>query len=132
MTIDSFLDSLKYDQNGLVTAIVQDHKNDQVLMVAHMDREAVRRTLTSGRTCFWSRSRQTYWVKGETSGNTQDVKAVYVDCDKDVLLVKVDQKGAACHEGYRTCFFREVDAEGNETVVGEKWMSMNISPSGCP
>ena len=120
MSIDTFLDSLRYDQNGLVTAIVQDCENGQVLMVAHMDREAVRRTLASGRTCFWSRSRREYWVKGETSGNTQEVRAVCVDCDKDVLLVKVDQKGAACHKGYRSCFFREVDSEGNETVVGER------------
>ncbi|MGC8862651.1 MAG: phosphoribosyl-AMP cyclohydrolase [Armatimonadota bacterium] len=120
MSIERFLDSLKYDTNGLVAAVVQDYANGQVLMVAWMDREAVRRTLTSGRTCFWSRSRQTYWVKGETSGNTQDVRAVYVDCDKDTLLVKVDQKGAACHEGYRSCFFRQVDSDGGETVVGEK------------
>ena len=120
MSIDSFLDSVKYDANGLVTAVVQDYANGEVLMVAYMDREALRRTLTSGRTCFWSRSRQQYWVKGETSGNTQDVKGVYVDCDKDCLLVKVEQKGAACHEAYRSCFFREVDSEGAETVIGEK------------
>lgn len=120
MTIDSFLDSLKYDQNGLVAAVIQDYENDQVLMVGWMNREAVRRTLTSGRTCFWSRSRQQYWVKGETSGNIQEVKAVYVDCDKDALVIKVDQKGAACHEGYRSCFYRQVDSAGNEIVVGEK------------
>jgi phosphoribosyl-AMP cyclohydrolase len=120
LSIDSFLDSLKYDRKGLVAAVVQDYENGDVLMVGWMDREAVRRTLTSGRTCFWSRSRQEYWVKGETSGNTQEVRAVYVDCDKDALLVKVEQKGPACHEGYRTCFFRQVDLEGSETVVGEK------------
>lgn len=120
--MDSFLDSLKYDRDGLVAAIVQDHENGQVLMVAYMNREAVQRTLTSGRTCFWSRSRQKFWVKGESSGNVQAVKGVYVDCDKDALLVKVEQKGAACHEGYRTCFFREVDSNANETVVEEKLM----------
>jgi phosphoribosyl-AMP cyclohydrolase len=120
LSIDAFADSLKYNADGLVAAVVQDHSNDQVLMVAWMDREAVRRTLQSGRTCFWSRSRQTYWVKGETSGHTQEVRAVYVDCDKDTLLVRVDQKGAACHEGYRSCFFRRVDSEGAEEVVGEK------------
>jgi phosphoribosyl-AMP cyclohydrolase len=118
LSIDSFLDGLKYDENGLVTAIVQDDANGQVLMVAWMDREAVRRTLTSGRTCFWSRSRRKYWVKGETSGHFQAVRGVCVDCDRDVLLVKVDQTGAACHEGYRSCFFRQVDSEGNETIVG--------------
>jgi len=120
LSIDNFLDSLKYDHDGLVAAIIQDDANGEVLMVGWMDREAVRRTLTSGRTCFWSRSRQKYWVKGETSGNTQEVRAIYVDCDKDALVVKVDQRGAACHEGYRSCFFREVDSEGNETVVGRK------------
>lgn len=120
MSIDSFVDSLKYDKDGLVPAVVQDSENGQVLMVAYMNRESVQRTLTTGRTCFWSRSRQKFWVKGETSGNVQVVKSVAVDCDKDCLLVKIDQTGAACHEGYRSCFFREVDAEGNETVVGEK------------
>jgi len=120
LSIDAFADSLKYNADGLVAAVVQDHSNDQVLMVAWMDREAVRRTLQSGRTCFWSRSRQTYWVKGETSGHTQEVRAVYVDCDRDTLLVRVDQKGAACHEGYRSCFFRRVDSEGAEEVVGQK------------
>lgn len=118
--LDDFLNSLKYDDNGLITAVVQDYANGDVLMVAYMNREAVARTLTSGRTCFWSRSRRKYWVKGETSGNIQVVKAVYVDCDKDCLVVKVDQTGAACHEGYRTCFFREVDSDGNETVIRER------------
>jgi phosphoribosyl-AMP cyclohydrolase len=120
LSIDGFLDSLKYDTNGLVTAVVQDNTNGHVLMVGHMNREAVRRTLTSGRTCFWSRSRQKYWVKGETSGHFQAVKSVYVDCDKDCLLVKVDQTGAACHENYRSCFFRQVDSEGNEEVITER------------
>lgn len=118
--MDTFLDSLKYDANGLVTAVVQDHENNEILMVAFMNREAVKRTLESGRTCFWSRSRQKFWVKGETSGHVQVVKGVYVDCDKDALVVKVEQTGAACHEGYRTCFFRQVDSQADETVVGEK------------
>lgn len=122
LAIENFLDTLKYDQNGLVTAVIQDYQNGQVLMVGWMDREAVKRTLTSGRTCFWSRSRKQYWVKGETSGNIQQVKEVYVDCDKDTLLVKVDQRGAACHEGYRSCFFRKVDSDGEEIIVGEKLM----------
>lgn len=117
MSLDAFLDSLKYDRDGLVPAVVQDCDNGDVLMVGYMNREAVRRTLTSGRTCFWSRSRQQYWVKGETSGNVQEVKSVRVDCDKDCLLVKVNQRGAACHEGYRSCFFREVDSEGTERII---------------
>lgn len=118
--MDEFLDSLKYDANGLITAVVQDYANGDVLMVAYMNKEAVKRTLTSGRTCFWSRSRQQYWVKGETSGNTQVLKAFAVDCDRDCLLVKVEQKGAACHEGYRSCFFREVNSDGSVTVVAEQ------------
>ena len=117
---DDFLDSLKYDSNGLVPAVVQDHASGEVLMVGYMNREAVRRTLATGRTCFWSRSRQEFWVKGETSGHIQEVKSVRVDCDKDCLLVKVEQTGAACHTGYRSCFFREVDGEGIERVIGEK------------
>ena len=120
MGIEEFLDSLKYDGNGLVPAVVQDVENGDVLMVGFMNREAVKRTLTSGRTCFWSRSRQKYWVKGETSGNVQQVEHVYIDCDKDCLLVKVHQTGAACHKGYRQCFYREVDSDGRETVIAEQ------------
>lgn len=118
--LDSFLDSLKYDSDGLVPAVVQDDTTGDVLMVAYMNRDAVAKTLTSGRACFWSRSRQTFWIKGETSGNVQVVKSVYVDCDKDCFVVKVDQTGAACHKGYRSCFFRQVDSNGGETVVLER------------
>ena len=120
--MEQFLDSLKYDANGLVPAVVQDHDNGDVLMVGYMNREAVRATLTTGRTTFWSRSRQKFWIKGETSGNIQAVKSVYVDCDRDCILVKVEQKGAACHEGYRSCFFRQVDADGGEQIVPDKLM----------
>lgn len=120
MTLDELVASLKYDSDGLVPAVVQDSSNGEVLMVGYMNAEAVKRTLTSGRTCFWSRSRQQYWVKGETSGNTQEVRSVCIDCDKDCLLIKVEQKGAACHEGYRTCFFREVDGEAGVRVIKDK------------
>jgi phosphoribosyl-AMP cyclohydrolase len=90
-------------------------------MVGYMNREAVRKTLESGRVCFWSRSRQEYWIKGETSGHTQTVRTVAFDCDADALLIKVEQKGGACHTGYRSCFFREVSPDGNATcIVGEK------------
>jgi len=111
---------LKFDANGLIPAVVQDVENGQVLMVAYMNQEAVERTLTSGRATYWSRSRQQFWVKGETSGHIQLVKELYVDCDQDCLLVKVEQVGAACHEGYRTCFFRRVSEDG-ETLetIGE-------------
>ncbi len=115
------LNQLKTDQNGLIPAIIQDDRNNEVLMVGYMNREAVRRTLESGRVCFWSRSRQEYWIKGETSGHTQTVRTVAFDCDGDALLIKVEQKGGACHVGYRSCFFREVSPDGNSTrIVGEK------------
>lgn len=95
---------LKRDAQGFVPAVIQDAGSKDVLMVGWMDDEALHRTLTTGRTTFWSRSRQTYWVKGETSGNTQAVREVRLDCDGDTLLVIVDQTGPACHTGARTCF----------------------------
>jgi phosphoribosyl-ATP pyrophosphohydrolase/phosphoribosyl-AMP cyclohydrolase len=109
----SLLDQIKYDASGLVPAVVQDAKDGQILMVAYMNREALRRTLESGATCFWSRSRQEYWVKGATSGNTQRVVRVAVDCDHDSILVVVEQKGVACHTGNRSCFFSEILAGGD-------------------
>ncbi len=98
---------LKFDKNGLIPAIVQDYKTREVLMLAYMNKASVKRTLTSGKTCYWSRSRKKYWVKGETSGNFQFVKGVYYDCDMDTLLIKVRQKGVACHTGNRSCFYRK-------------------------
>ena len=111
-------EGLKFDANGLVPAVIQDETNSEILMVGYMNQEAVERTIKTGRVTFWSRSRSQFWVKGETSGNTQHVSAMYVDCDKDCLLVKVEQVGAACHEGYRSCFFRKVSTDGEtlETV----------------
>lgn len=90
--------------DGLVCAVIQDDSSGDVLMVAWMDDEALRRTLTEGRVTFWSRSRGEYWRKGDTSGHTQHVRSVAIDCDGDALLVRVDQVGAACHTGTRTCF----------------------------
>jgi phosphoribosyl-AMP cyclohydrolase len=95
---------LKFDAQGLVTAVIQDHADGAVLMVGWMDAEAVRRTLTTGRTWFWSRSRRQYWQKGETSGHRQYVRSVHADCDRDTLLVRVEQVGGACHTGARSCF----------------------------
>lgn len=106
---DPLLDSIRYDANGLVPAVVQDARDGQVLMMAWMNREALRRTLREGITCFWSRSRREFWVKGATSGNTQKVVRVAVDCDRDTVLVIVEQKGVACHTGKRSCFFTELD-----------------------
>ncbi len=95
---------LKRDSSGLVAAVVQQHDTGEVLMLGWMDDEALARTLTTGRVTFWSRSRQEYWRKGDTSGHVQHVRAVALDCDGDALLVQVDQVGAACHTGDRTCF----------------------------
>ncbi|MCC5671327.1 phosphoribosyl-AMP cyclohydrolase [Kocuria rhizophila] len=103
---------LTRDAAGLVAAVVQQHGTGEVLMLGWMDDEALRRTLTEGRVTFWSRSRQEYWRKGDTSGHIQRVHSVHLDCDGDALLVRVDQTGAACHTGSRTCFDgRDLHAE---------------------
>ncbi|MQA76860.1 MAG: phosphoribosyl-AMP cyclohydrolase [Streptosporangiales bacterium] len=107
---------LKRDQAGLVAAVVQQHDSGEVLMLGWMDDEALHRTLTTGRCTFWSRSRSEYWVKGATSGHAQYVRSVALDCDGDAVLVRVDQVGAACHTGDRTCF----DALPLDAVVGER------------
>jgi phosphoribosyl-AMP cyclohydrolase len=113
------LDAVTFDADGLVPAIVQDVETDQVLMMAYMTADTLRETLDTGRMVYWSRSRRERWVKGQTSGHTQAVEEVRVDCDGDALLFKVRQEGGACHTGYRSCFFRRAD---NETLVadGEK------------
>ncbi|WP_183408079.1 phosphoribosyl-AMP cyclohydrolase [Nocardioides pocheonensis] len=103
---------LKRNEQGLVPAVVQQHDTGEVLMLGWMDDEALHRTLTTGRGTFWSRSRQEYWVKGETSGNRQHVVEVRLDCDGDTLLVKVDQEGPACHTGARTCFDADLLTDG--------------------
>lgn len=101
---------LRYDANGLIPAVVQQHDTGEVLMVAWMNEESLRRTLESRTTWFWSRSRQEFWNKGATSGNTQRVVSVDADCDADTLLVRVDSPGPACHTGDRTCFHRPLAA----------------------
>jgi phosphoribosyl-AMP cyclohydrolase len=116
-----FLNKLKFDVNGLIPVVVQDHKDNTVLMVAYMNREAVKRTLKTKKATFWSRSRQKFWVKGEQSGNVQKVKNMYYDCDGDCLLLKVEQiGGAACHTGYRSCFFSKVGTKGKVIVTGKR------------
>jgi phosphoribosyl-AMP cyclohydrolase len=105
--MDAQLEKLKFDMNGLIPVIIQDHVNGQVLMMAYMNREAIERTMSSGKVHTYSRSRARLALKGEQSGHFQLVKSVLTDCDRDVLLVKVEQIVAACHEGYRSCFFRE-------------------------
>lgn len=105
---------LKFDERGLIPAVVQQHDTGEVLMVAWMDAEALRRTLETGTTWFWSRSRQEHWNKGATSGNVQRVKEIRYDCDGDTLLVLVDQVGVACHTGARSCFFRTLTSAPSE------------------
>ena len=107
-------EALKRDSAGLVAAIVQQYDTNEVLMLGWMDDEALHRTMTSGRVTFYSRSRQEYWRKGDTSGHVQWVKSLAMDCDGDALLVRVDQVGAACHTGTRTCF----DGRGLDVVTG--------------
>jgi phosphoribosyl-AMP cyclohydrolase len=102
------LDELRFDDRGLIPAVVQDADNGDVLMMAWMNRESLERTLDEGRTVFWSRSRRGLWRKGDTSGHVQHVEEVRADCDGDVLLVRVHQIGAACHTGERSCFFRRL------------------------
>jgi len=106
------LDAIRFDADGLVPAIAQQHDSGEVLMMAWMNADAVRETLETGRVCYWSRSRRGLWRKGESSGQVQYLKAALVDCDGDTLLLKVDQVGVACHTGRRTCFYRRADATG--------------------
>jgi len=117
------INTIKFDEKGLIPAIVQDADTDEVVMFAWMNRESFTKTLETGIMTYWSRSRQKLWVKGETSGNIQQVREVYIDCDADCLLFKVEPKGlgAACHEGYRSCFYRKVAMpDGAFTTVGER------------
>jgi len=107
---EDILSQVKFDDKGLVTAVVQDMEG-RVIMLAHMNCEALLKTLETGRMHYYSRSRERLWLKGEESGNCQTVNEVYIDCDGDALLFKVGQKGGACHMGYYTCFFRRFDKE---------------------
>ncbi len=116
---NELISKLKFDDKGLIPAIIQDAANGEILMFAFMNREAVEKTLTSGLATFYSRSRNKLWVKGESSGHTQEVKEVYFDCDNDCLLVKIKQNVAACHTGYRSCFFNKIE-KGKVVTVGEK------------
>jgi phosphoribosyl-AMP cyclohydrolase len=113
------LNKIKYDQNGLVAAVMQDYENGEVLMVAYMNSESLKTTLETGKAHFWSRSRQKFWMKGESSGHTQEIKEVFIDCDGDCILFKIKQNVAACHTGFRSCFYRKWD-EGKLIETGEK------------
>src|SRR5215471_9243162 len=116
----SLFDNLKFDDaSGLIPAIIQEQKSGRVLMMAWMNRASLEKTIETGKTCFWSRSRQKFWIKGETSGHVQTVKDIAFDCDGDTLLIQVEQIGAACHEGYQSCFFRSTEPNGTEFRVTE-------------
>lgn len=105
----NIVEQLKYDEKGLIPAIAQDYKTDEVLMLAYMNAESLAKTLETGRAHYYSRSRQKLWLKGETSGHYQKVKSLSIDCDGDTILLKVEQTGAACHTGYRSCFYRKTE-----------------------
>ena len=117
---ESLLDKIKFDANGLVPAIVQDAKSKQVLMLAYMNREALEATLKTRKTHFYSRSRKSQWLKGQTSGHIQEVQGVYFDCDNETILILANQKGGACHTGYYSCFFTELQADGSAKTIGNK------------
>jgi phosphoribosyl-AMP cyclohydrolase len=119
VNLPPFFSALKWNEEGLIPAIVQDAENGEVLMVAWMDEPALNDTVATGQTHFYSRSRRSHWHKGATSGHVQHVESIWLDCDGDVLLIKARQIGGACHEGYRTCFFRRVGENGGlERVFG--------------
>ena len=115
----NWYDQLKFNSDGLIPAIIQEQSTQRVLMMAWMNRASLEKTLATGKTHFWSRSRQKFWMKGETSGHVQLVKDVAFDCDGDTLLIQVEQTGAACHEGYKSCFFRSVGTNGDSINVTE-------------
>lgn len=112
LPLDEALSNLKYNEAGLIPAIAQQHDTGEVLMMAWMNRAAIEETLETGRVCYWSRSRNDYWRKGESSGNQQSLISMSADCDGDTLLLKVDQKGAACHTGRRDCFYNDINKSG--------------------
>ncbi len=111
-SLNDALSGLKFNENGLIPAIAQQHDSGEVLMMAWMNRQAIEETLSTKQVCYWSRSRNNYWRKGESSGNQQKLVSMSADCDGDTLLVKVEQLGAACHTGRRDCFYNEINKDG--------------------
>lgn len=118
--LEETIQGLKYDAAGLIPAVIVDAETKAVLMVAYMNPDSLRETVTTGKTHFWSRSRRKHWMKGESSGHTQEVRSIYTDCDKDTLVVEVTQHGAACHKGYYSCFYRRLNETGRWDIVAEK------------
>ena len=118
--LDDSLKGLTYNADGLIPAICLDVETRKVVMMAWMNENSLAETVKTGKTHFWSRSRQKYWMKGESSGHTQQVHAIYTDCDKDTLVIEISQSGAACHNGYFSCFYRKLDDNGQWQITDEK------------
>ena len=122
-----WLKDIKFDENGLVPAITQDYENKEVLMLAYMNEEALKKTIETGKVHYYSRSRKEQWLKGETSGHYQIVKAISYDCDGDTLLIQVEQVGAACHTGHRSCFYRNTElGETSEATVKVEYFDARV------
>lgn len=119
-TLEDTIKALKYDAAGLIPAVIVDKDTKAVLMVAYMNESSLLATIQTGKTHFWSRSRQKYWMKGESSGHTQEVHSVYTDCDVDTVVIEVTQKGAACHDGYWSCFYRRLNSETGQWEIIDK------------
>ncbi|MAX51205.1 MAG: phosphoribosyl-AMP cyclohydrolase [Methylophaga sp.] len=119
LALQEVIDNLPWNAQGLINAVAQQYDSGELLMVAWMNKEALLETVTSKRACYWSRSRQCLWRKGETSGHTQEVKSIFLDCDGDAVLLKVDQKGAACHTGRKSCFYNQI-IDDRVVVVNDK------------
>ena len=118
------LPDLKYDMHGLIPAIIQDAQNNEVLMMAYMNEASLQKTIETGYTHFWSRSRQKFWKKGESSGHVQEVRQILYDCDKDTVLIRVIQKGpGACHTGHRSCFYTDI---GGSEISGKVFSAENV------
>jgi len=124
MDKSEIVNQIKFNKEGLIPVIIQDEETKQVLMLAYMNRESLKKTLEEGRTCFYSRSRRELWFKGSTSGNTQLVKKIVLDCDNDTLLILVEQKGVACHTGNYSCFFKEIKSGKIEEIKFELYPSL--------
>jgi len=121
----NFFEKLKFNDDGLIPAIIQEEETGRVLMMAWMNESSLKTTIEMGKTHFWSRSRQKYWMKGESSGHTQQVKNIAFDCDGDTLLIQVSQVEAACHEGYQSCFFRTINNAGEFDVSENRLVNPN-------
>lgn len=130
------INNIKFDKKGLVPAIAQDYITGEVLMMAYMNKEALEKTMSIGRAHYFSRSRNKLWLKGETSGNFQEVKTIYYDCDEDTILLKINQTGVACHTGERSCFFRKYDRGEKEsadlTVIAELFRTIEERKNASP